>query len=722
MSKGNQMKVRLLGAAALFTLAGFHTILAEEPKPATPTDAQIKEWVKQLGDQEFQKRNEARAALVKAGLAALPELKAAQDSADPEIKKVAAEMLGQLQWLSLPENVDYLKLFPDESIFALSFLHVEKSVEASKQTAVGKLAQGEDLKPIFELIFKKMTDKGGEKGKAAFNTILKYMAQVKGQVAGAVWGLNMRQAGGLGAALVVELPKEEPEKHYRAFLEDTGFLKDGMETDEGGLRVLAGQRPQWAPPEMDIPTGAIALAGRHLIVAPNLTSLKKVAASILKPDGGNLGDSTLFKKTQPHLGASPDLIFTMNMQAYLRMLTSIAGPQAGEALGKMGYDGMESFSYATSVKGGVYEDRFAMVINEKAKGFGKLYELTWASTKPLKEKLNHAPADSVMVMQNFMDGSAVFEFATEYMKQMSQLQEGIGAPGMDLSKSIEVLEGKIGVKLADLAGCVKGDMVTWAVLTQEEGASTLPDIGMSIECTDEAKAKQLAQGLFDVMQKAPALFAKPDAEAKPKEGETPPENPPQDKAEDAVIKIDRDGRSYFTENSKGPLVTNYAPRQAVPYRFSWASKGNRVLLASSAPYLNRRLTQLEKGEAGLEPGKFLPPDAKLDEVKTMIGVDVATLLEYASKLGLPLLAARLEQDPDLQEKITALSQKNGVFKSIPPLTATTGVPQDGVTVSIIRSPLPYLPTAIGAGVVFGFLRAGAPRQAAPPPPPPAPGF
>ncbi|MBI3830387.1 MAG: hypothetical protein HY291_12775 [Planctomycetes bacterium] len=690
MPNGNPTKVTLWCAAALCTLLCMRPAAAEEPKPAAPTDAQIKEWIKQLGDAEFQKRNDARAALLKAGKAAIADLKAAQESTDPEVKKIAGDILVQLQWLSLPENIDYLKLFPDESILSVCFTHVEKTLEASKQTAVGKLAQGEDLKPIFELLAKKMTDKGGEKGKAG----------------------------------VVELPNDEPEKHYRAFLEDTGFLKDGVETDENGLRVLAGPRPQWAPPEMDIPTGAIALAGHHLIVAPNLSSLKKVAASILKPDGGNLGDSTLFKKTQPHLGAAPDMLFTMNMQAYLRMLTAMAGPQAGEALGKMGYDGMEFFAYATSIKGDLFEERFALVMNEKAKGIGKLYEMAWASNKLLKEKLAHAPADAVLVMQNYMDGSVIFEFATAYMKQMAQLQEGMGGQGMDLSKSVEELEGKIGVKLADLAGCVKGDMVTWAVLTQEEGTSTLPDIGISIECGDEAKAQQLAQGLFVVMQKAPGLFAKEAPAVKPKDGDPPPANPPPEKAEDAVLKIDRDGRSYFTENSKGPLVTSFAPRQAVPYRFTWSAKGNRVLLASSAPYLNKRLSQLEKGEAGLQPVKFLPPDAKLDEVKTLVGVDVAALLEYGAKLGLPLLAARLEQDPDLQEKITALSQKNGVFKSIPPLSATTGVPQDGVTVSVVRSPLPYMPTAVGAGILFGLMNAGrhAAPQAAPAPPPPAPGF
>jgi len=69
---------------------------AEETAPALK--ASVESLVTQLGDDHFDKRNEATAAIIKLGKPAIPELQAAQNTTkDPEIKSRLLDILEILQ-------------------------------------------------------------------------------------------------------------------------------------------------------------------------------------------------------------------------------------------------------------------------------------------------------------------------------------------------------------------------------------------------------------------------------------------------------------------------------------------------------------------------------------------------------------------------------------------------------------------------------------------------
>ncbi|MBI4569616.1 MAG: PDZ domain-containing protein [Planctomycetes bacterium] len=73
---------------------------AEQPAPApaaTPTDEEIAGWVKDLGAEKFEARAAAREKLVKAGRRAVPALRDAADSDDPEVAAAASEILAQVR-------------------------------------------------------------------------------------------------------------------------------------------------------------------------------------------------------------------------------------------------------------------------------------------------------------------------------------------------------------------------------------------------------------------------------------------------------------------------------------------------------------------------------------------------------------------------------------------------------------------------------------------------
>jgi len=111
--------------------------LAAEP-PATPE--QIAKWVKQLGADDFDAREDAEAALIKAGTAALVELKKAAQSGDPEVKTRSARIAEKLKWAVLPDIGDLATVLPPDNIFFVGTPSSKQLIERiRKETALGRL-------------------------------------------------------------------------------------------------------------------------------------------------------------------------------------------------------------------------------------------------------------------------------------------------------------------------------------------------------------------------------------------------------------------------------------------------------------------------------------------------------------------------------------------------------------------------------------------------------
>jgi hypothetical protein len=72
-------------------------VASGDPAPAAAPDPSVSEWVAKLGSEQFREREDAVAALEKAGPAALPALREAVKSSDPEVRQRAAALLLKLQ-------------------------------------------------------------------------------------------------------------------------------------------------------------------------------------------------------------------------------------------------------------------------------------------------------------------------------------------------------------------------------------------------------------------------------------------------------------------------------------------------------------------------------------------------------------------------------------------------------------------------------------------------
>jgi hypothetical protein len=644
------------------------------------SEAQLAVFIQQLGDADFEKREQAQAAILKAGLAAVPLLRKAEaETQDAEIRSSTAKLLARLRWLDLPKDVNYLEVIPTESVFAFHIDDLRRSVQAARKTAVGKLIEGPDLKPLLDLAVLRLPQEAG----GPMHAFLKWSARFQGQSAGAAWSFNPMQMEQSRAALIAEITDPEPEKVLREFLAETGLEKIWQVKDEAGFRMWMSNEPGG---------GAAALLGRHLILGLNPPSVMKLAEGLVEKPKQGLWDSPNYKKLNP-AGGKADLTFAMNFRAYFKMLENMpfVAPQA-DVLRTAGYDQMELILVETRVKGELFEDRFAMLISGPPKGMTALMNIVRPAGAPLKESLALAPSGAVLAVAGYLDGEAVSTFLEAYLKML-----GASFPPQirqQVEDGVKQLEKETGVELAKVAGNIKGDIVYWATLSELPNPAA-PDLGIVIGCKGPAEAKALAENLAKLLNGIGKMI-NPEAAA-------------------ACKSAEKNGRLLYGENDASPLVQDQPARKVVPYRAHWAAHGSRLFLASSMDVLEKRLAELERKAPGFDAGKFLPAELAGQNGFLMV-LDLATGLKYGQKHLTPILAAQAEKtkDEELQGILNNLFKNQNLFSTVPPLVIAGSPPKDGVQESVIRTPLPYIPTVLVTAAGFAFIGRAVERPAAPP--------
>ncbi|MCZ7644840.1 MAG: hypothetical protein M5U26_06085 [Planctomycetota bacterium] len=677
------MRMRVLPFLALILVALPAFVRAEDAPPAPPTPEQLQQWIKQLGDENFQTRTEAQEKLLKAGGAALEPLKAQLEATqDIEVKNAINGLILRLKWVAVRDEADYLDLFPANTAMAVRLASTAKSWEKLKGTGLGQLLAGEDFKPLLAMLDAKA------QGAPEFQLFLKWLSRFNGQVAGGIWALNPMDPQGMGMAAILELPAENPAAVFQEFLTDTGMGQKLEKDVSKGFDLYLGPQGQ----------GALALLKRHLIVAPNADSILKVADGLVEPAAERLTGSVAYSRLRPHLGGNPEFLGVMNVPAYQEMLGGMMGmmvPGFGELMGKLGYDAMETVAMATYIDGPLVEDRMLVSMRADPDGkskIGRLMEMAWKGATPLKDVLALAPAGSVAAGCGYIEGATAYEYLLDYFKNMAEFQAQMGLPGAPAGFDAELkkLEETAGLKAADLAGAIQGDFVYWAKLGD---GLVPPDFGAVVACASPEKAAELGASLekaFNALVKAGAGKEAPAVEVQQK-----------------------DAYKIWVESEDSPLLED-PQRKLVPYRACWAVHGSRILMGSSTASLAARLKALDAGEPGYDPAKALPAEAAGQAgPKTLMVLELPTLLTFGAQNGLPLAAAALPI-PEVQKAALSLSQKPELFKTLPPISVAGYPPVDGVQKTVIRSPAGVVPL-YGAALAgfFMYMRVGALEPPAP---------
>jgi tetratricopeptide (TPR) repeat protein len=98
------LSCRTVLSLLLFAAFVFSLIAADEPKKVAPTKEQVAQWVRDLGDDDFDKREIASKQLWEAGRLAEAALNEALKSDDAEVKRRGGELLDKFKWGVYPDT------------------------------------------------------------------------------------------------------------------------------------------------------------------------------------------------------------------------------------------------------------------------------------------------------------------------------------------------------------------------------------------------------------------------------------------------------------------------------------------------------------------------------------------------------------------------------------------------------------------------------------------
>jgi len=646
-----------------------------------PTEAQIKQWVEDLGSAEFPKRREAHDALVKAGKRSIEALKASAKSEDPQIRSSVADLLSQLRWAGIAPSINYVRCFPGECLVMAQVPHGRKSLESARATAVGKLLEGPQFEVLRAMIMEKM---GAGDHKAVTDEVTKWLNRFDGQVAGAVWDLNLANLlnpSSMGLAAIAELPEADAEAIFKELLALSPTYK---ESERNGLKL-------WSA---DGGLGCMALVGRHFIIGMNAKSVLSVAEGLIDAVPGNLDSNEDLKLARPKLGADPDFLLVFNFQRYMELVRMIGAMGGGGELGQaekqmklMGYSGMRTLLWSTSIDGAGFEDRLIMAFDPKEPPAGLLKVMGSAPDKSNAESLAFVPADAESLYSLNVDGPGLQAAFQEFLAGGGEADPELGVKINEFKAGLAQIETMLNVKLGDVAGWIKGSGVAWAKLSKD---LTPPELGLVVPCADEAKAKLMSEFLVKAFNAAV-------------EGGK------------ALKQTELNGRTIFSEAEDSPLVKT-PERAQIPYRAAWCVQGRFLIVSSGLEALKARLAALDAKTAGFDIVKL---GANPDKLANAIYLDVAALAEYGRRFGLPQLVKLAHgAPPEATKLLEGLAGQEKIFAGLPPLVMRTEPLNGTLSITSLRTPLPYLATVVGAVVAaFVFEAPRAPRGGRPMPPP-----
>ncbi|HYG74253.1 MAG TPA: hypothetical protein VEK08_04535 [Planctomycetota bacterium] len=672
----NWKRVLALGVIAALTLSSY----AEEAAPLT--EERLKQLVKELGDEDFAKRQNAEKELTRAGAKAEIVLKAAQASTDPQVKATAARLLGRLR-LSTIGAIDYLEVMPASSIVAIQLKNLGTSLENAKKTAIGQIVLSKDLEP-FRTQLDALLNQQPDKKKEA----LTWVERFKGQFAFAIWELQLMpppEEVKLGA--LIEITDPNPRDVLDELIKKTGIFADGQKTtNHKDVEIL--HHPLGMGP-------SVALLGRHLIVANNIESVQKLVDGFLAP--GGIAGSADFKKARPSLNANPEFVFAMDFQKYMKFAQSMTPLPGYDEMMKAAGVTAKYMVMSSAVSGDSFEDRFVMVNSGPPAGLAAA-GIPPADAPPPLADVSLIPSNAVAAMVTYVDGAKLGPAFVEYMAGLKKIMDGLKnqvppppvAPP-DFTAVIKTFEEKSGLKLTEILALVKGSVGYYVVLAPG-GAVAPPDIGMFLTCPDAEKAKAVN-----------AAIAK---------GFSAYDN------KNAIREIDTPARKIYQLDLAAlglPIQPNF------PYAPCWAIEGNHVFIASSIQALRKQLTYIDNKTPGLltQPDfvKALGNIGAEERKGQIVYIDVKSLASFGATVGLPLLQTKI-QDPVLKKNLATLPPPAQLFKDLPPLL-TGAVTKGDLNVGVLRSPIPPFQSifllAFGAGLAMPMM-GGMPAPPAQVPP------
>jgi len=344
---------------------------------------------------------------------------------------------------------------------------------------------------------------------------------------------------------------------------------------------------------------------------------------------------------------------------------------------------IDLFAMSTTVTPDGFEDRYTQVLRVQSESFLGATVVPAEAPAPA-EKLDLVPADALAAVVGYTDGTKLEKGLTTYFESLIKIEktqrEAMG-PDAPKTPSIEEMLAKFeqatGLKYSDLPKSVKGELGYWISLPTADHAG-LVDIAGFVSLVSPEKAVELAKA----MAKGVASLGQ----------------------EATLTEEQWQGRTIFLADlERLQLTEGDQPKQLqqldIGRKVYWTTDGPRIVLSTS----NASLKKLFADAGTRAPGLLTNPAFKkafdaftpAERRGQVMYADARALLTFAVDTAKAKVA-----DPEWKEILAPLPEGAKLFAEIPPFVGVT-VSGEKQQTSIMRGPLPLLPTIVAAMVFWG---------------------
>lgn len=577
-------------------------VAAGESSAKSPTEDQIRKWVKDLDAEEFQLRQDAEAALKKAGPSAIPFVKAAIEQGGAEVKVRGRRVLDQLGWSVLPTVKDLTNILPTDTVLLLHTPGLKATAQHLRsKSAAGKFYDNAALTDLKSMIGRAWV-KSMKVSPQDEKTIVTWLDRYGGPYGLCLLGFDT--SGGWPReemAFVFGLTDPDPKKAYKDFVERfpirTWGQSEVLPARYRGVDYVyrSGQYGR----------DAMGLVKNLIVRTTGPSAIKSVVACVADRKAASLATEPTFKEAMARVGTDALASFYFSWENMVKKAGQAIRPRERAAFTGLGLD---EWKYAgVSLKAGddgLIEERAFCKVSGERKGLAKLLSMPATSGK-------HAalcPKNALAFVSLPLDGKDTYKTVIEMARKVDQRDTE------RFEKEVEEVEMRAGVKIADdLLASIKGESAIWCLRPLGAAPSPYPELGAVIEAADANAAKKLADDIAKLLR----LFA-----------------PEKDALKESAYK----GRQC-----------RWLPVQTkdMPYTPSWCVDGNRLLASSSQEGLQRLIRRIDASTPGLDKDddfKRLFAKIPAQERGGMIYVNTERSLGWAYKLCLPIVTSLVSEE------------------------------------------------------------------------------
>lgn len=628
------MYLRLALCAVLSASLGLVAYGAEAP--AKPGEAEVQKLIRDLSSEDFDTREKAEAALLKAGSDAIPLLSKALEGGDAEVRTRGKRILDELAWAVRPPVSNVAAVLPPSTIFLLHTTDLKAGVQKLRtETALGKLYDRSELAEVRNLANAAITKQMSDDEKKIYES---WLDRFGGPSCISFMSTDPTKQDWRERDLAVLVIGINDPNAHKAYTD----LSLAMPIGQGEQMV----RERYHGIEVEHINGEWRQNGRARVLnlAVNTLDSSYQSVKLVVDQAGSekapkLASAPAFVEAQGKVDAAPVASLYFSPDELIKQLSRSDRQNANDkaVLNALGFDAVKTVSISLSTGNDLIAERAWVKVDGERKGVMKL--LSFGKTTGRLAAL--APVDALVLVTIPADGKLIYDTILSISKAASPNDAA------QFEASIGQMNEGLGIKIVeDIIAPLQGEASLW--VSKPAGPMPIPELGAAFEAKDAASAKTLSDSLAKLVAGA---MGKPEA----------------------CGSADFKGRTCHWVNKE-------AMGKDAPYTVSWCADGARVLVATSQQGLQTLVNRIENKAAGLDSAEdYKRLMATMPEADR--GGTIYLNTAEVGGWGLPILLpfAGEGAPPEVKEKLeAALKDPKGLLKGFPGTLLSISGAADGI--------------------------------------------